>query len=107
MSGTIKEVSSWLAIIGTPSIFALTSWCVAQCVMYTKRLKILMQAQQAQMRSQLLKDYYAYIDRGFIYEMELSDWVNQYNSYHALGKNGIMDARKDKILALPTKKDIK
>ena len=29
---------------------------------------------------------------------------NTYNSYHALGKNGVMDAKRDKILAMPEHK---
>lgn len=73
---------------------------------YAEQIKTLMNAQQAQMRSQLLKDYYKYTQRKFIYEAELEDWINQYNAYHSLGANGIMDKRKETLMNLPTKEEI-
>lgn len=106
MSDALKEFSNWLGIIGLPSIFAMLCWVIKKVLQYTKQVKILMKAQQAQMRSQLLKDYYKYMERGFIYDSELDDFENQYQSYHALGQNGIMDKKRDKILQLPTKRDI-
>ena len=65
-----------------------------------------MNAQQAQMRSQLLKDYYKYKERGFVYEAELQDWLNQYEAYHSLGANGIMDKRKETLLNMETRAEI-
>ena len=92
-------ISQILAIIGAPSLvtilgFLLNLW---------KQVKILMKAQQAQMRSALLQQYYLYTEQGWIYQDCLDDFENQYQSYHALGKNGVMDAKREEILKLPTK----
>lgn len=73
---------------------------------YSEQIKTLMNAQQAQMRSQLLKDYYTYKQRGYVYESELEDWENQYQAYHSLGANGIMDRRRETLFNLETRKEI-
>ena len=56
----VKNVVIWMEILGIPTIFGLTSWCVNQCICFKRKLDILMKAQKAQMRAQLLKDYYFY-----------------------------------------------
>ena len=88
-----------LAILGFPSLFAVVTISV-------RRIKILMKAQQEQMRSQLLKDFYTYKNRGFVYEAELQDWIECYEAYHKLGANGVMDARKAALLTFETKQEI-
>lgn len=95
-----------LAIIGFPSLFVLVSVTIKKMGKYSKQIKILMKAQQAQMRSQLLKDYYTYKRRGFVYESELEDWENLYNNYHSLGANGIMNKRRETLMSLETKAEI-
>lgn len=97
---------SWLSILGIPSIFSMTIWCVRKCTQYTKSLTILMKAQQAQMRSQLLDRYHYYMEDGWISEEHMEDWENQYQSYHALGENGVLDARREQLFQLPNKKRI-
>lgn len=100
----LKEIVSWLGILGIPSIFAMTGWCIRKCKQYSEQLKILMEAQKAQMRGQLLQQYYSHKARGFVYSDDLDEWVNQYNAYHKLvGPNGVLDARKDELLKFPTK----
>lgn len=100
----MKEVVNWLQILGLPTIFVMTSWCVKACVGFFKQLKILQEAQKAQMRGQLLDRYYVIKDRGFIWADEVTEWSNQYSAYHALkGPNEVLDARKDELLALPSK----
>ena len=94
-----------LAILGFPSLFVLVSISIKKMSKYAKQIKVLMDAQQAQMRSQLLKDFYTYTNRGFILEAELQDWINAYEAYHSLGANGIMDKRKDKLLELETRQE--
>lgn len=102
----IMIILNILAILGFPSLFVLVSVTIKKMGKYSKQIKILMEAQQAQMRSQLLKDYYTYTKRGYIYEAELQDWINSYESYHSLGANGIMDKRKEKLLELETRAEI-
>ena len=104
MNGEIKEIIAWLGALGIPTIFAMASWCIKCCVQYTKQLKVLAKAQQAQMRSQLLEQYHFYMDSGWISEEHMEDWENQYKAYHSLGENGILDSRREQLLQLPNKK---
>lgn len=100
----IKVISTWLSILGIPTIFALTSWCVKSCIRFTKKLEILHAAQKAQMRSQLLAQYYEIKNRGFVWADELDDFINQYVAYHELvGQNGVLDARKTELMQMPSK----
>ena len=99
-------ILNFLAILGVPTVFAIVVAILQKMGKFETKIKILMNSQQAQMRSQLLKDYYTYKRRGFIYEAELSDWMSQYDAYHSLGANGIMDRRKDALLDLETKEEI-
>lgn len=104
MSSQIKELVAWLGALGVPSIFAMTMWCIKSCLHYTRELKILAKAQQAQMRSQLLEQYHFYMDDGWISEEHMEDWENQYQAYHSLAENGILDSRREQLLLLPNKK---
>lgn len=105
MSEQIKEIIAWLGALGIPSIFAMTTWCIRCCKHYTKQLKVLAKAQQAQMRSQLLEQYHHYMDCGWISEEHMEDWENQYQAYHSLGENGVLDSRREELLKLPSKKE--
>lgn len=94
----VREVSTWLSIIGIPTIFSLTAWCVRACIKFTKKLNILHNATKAQMRSQLLEKYYIIKERGYVWSDELDNWITEYNAYHELvGVNGIADARKEEL----------
>ena len=99
----IKVLSSWLQVLGLPTIFALSCWCAKKCVQLSKNLNILHSAQKAQMRSQLLDQYYHIKERTFVYADELDDWMNQYQAYHELvGVNGVLDRRKDELTHMPS-----
>ena len=41
MNDSLKEVAAFLGMIGVPSIFIMTSWCIKSCVGFFKQLKIL------------------------------------------------------------------
>lgn len=100
---TIVHVVTIFGIFGIPSIFTMTMWCIKKCNEFKRTLVILMQAQKAQMRAQLLKDYKMYIEQGYIPDVEMKEWQNQYNAYHELvGENGVLDDRYKKLLALPS-----
>ena len=102
MSKGIMELITWLGALGIPSIFAMTVWCIRCCLQYTRQLKVLAKAQQAQMRSQLLEQDHCYMDDGWISEEHMEDWENQYKAYHGLvGDNGVLDARRTKLLNMP------
>ena len=102
MSSAVVKFVSWLGILGIPSIFTMTIWCIKSCIQYTRQLKVLAKAQQAQMRSQLLEQYHSYIKDGYISEEHMEDWENQYQAYHSLGENGILDSRRETLMKLPS-----
>lgn len=105
MSASIMEFVTWLGIIGIPSIFTMIVWCIKTVMHYTHQLKTLAKAQQAQMRSQLLHQYHLYMNDGWISEEHMEDWENQYQAYHSLGENGVLDSRREDLLELPSRKN--
>jgi len=96
----IKEIAGWLSLLGIPTIFAMTGYCITACKKFTKQMKVLMDSQQAQMRGQLLKDYKKYVQQGWIELEDLDDWENQYQKYHLLGANGVMDSKRKDLMQL-------
>lgn len=103
----IDKIVDLMAMIGIPSIFTIVVYLIRICAKYAHQINILMRSQQAQMRTKLLELYSKYIERGYITDDELQDWENQYQAYHDLGKNGILDARRAQLLTLPNTKPTK
>ena len=101
----VRNVASAMAIFGVPSLFALATYFVKACIKFSKKIDILMNAQQKQMRRELQMDYRKYIEQGYIEDDDLDMWEQSYRAYHLLGKNGIMDARRDKLIALNTERN--
>lgn len=102
MGSNVKEVVSWLGMLGIPTIFAIAMSCVRSCYKFSKQLNILMAAQKAQMRSQLLEQFHEYEAQGWVSEDNLLEWCNQYSAYHELvGSNGVLEARKEVLIHLP------
>jgi len=107
MSENIKEVVSWLGLLGIPTIGVMAGWCIRSCAKFARQMKVLMSSQQAQMRSNLLKDYKKFIAQGWIEIDDLDDWENQYQKYHLLGANGVMDSKRQELMSLPNIKPAK
>lgn len=104
MVENITKIVTLMGVVGVPSIFTIALFGVREFKKYTNQLNILMKSQQAQMRSSLLSKYHQYIEDGWISEEELEDWENQYQSYHELGSNGVLDARRMQLFNLPNRK---
>ena len=102
MRTEFMEVMALLGVIGIPSIFAMTCYCINACRKFSKQLKIMEKGIKAQMRSQLIKDYGVYTEEGHLSDVELKEWQNQYEAYTELqGPNGVLEDRYNKLLALP------
>ena len=100
---TLRMVASWLAVLGVPSIFTMIAGLIVAIRKLVRHIDILQRAQKAQMRSQLLEKYEEYIKQGWAEQIYIDEWMNQYEAYHELvGKNEILDDRKDKLKTLPT-----
>lgn len=101
----LRMIASWLAVLGVPGIFTIVVFLFRSVIKAMKNIEILQKAQKAQMRSQLLKQHDDYMAQGYIEQLYLDDWINQYNAYHALvGPNAVLDARKDDLIHLPNHK---
>ena len=95
-------VASWLAVIGVPSIFTMITGLIVAIRKLVRHIDILQRAQKAQMRSQMINQYESYMERGYIENIYLDDWMNQYKAYHELvGDNDVLDARKADLIRLP------
>lgn len=101
----LTQIVTYMGIIGIPSIFAMTVWCIRMCTKFMKTLGYLMAAEKSDIRNQLIIDYEKYEERckngGDITLVELDEWLNRYKAYHNLvGDNGVLDNKYNKILEL-------
>lgn len=62
---------------------------------------------QASLRHELYELFDFWSSKGYCPREVKSDVENLYNSYHALGKNGVMDRSYEALMALPEKKPVK
>lgn len=99
----VRNVASVLALFGVPSLFACATYFVKACVKFSKKIDILMNAQQKQMRRELTIDYHKYMEQSYIDDDDLDMWEASYQAYHSLGKNGIMDSRRQELIKLNAK----
>lgn len=92
----------YMTMLGVPTVFAMV--CALGKMLWTqgKKISVLMAAQQAQMRRDLMEDYYTFMELGKISARDMDTWEAQYQAYHALGVNGVLDARRDELFRLPT-----
>lgn len=96
----VRNIVNVMALIGVPSLFACVVWFAKKVTLFGKQMKILMNAQQKQMRRELQMDYHKHMDAGFISDEDLDMWEASYQAYHALGQNGIMDKYRQKLIDL-------
>lgn len=100
MMEELRSIVNILALIGIPSLFTMAMYFAKACVKFSKKIDILMNAQQKQMRRELTQDYHKYITAGHIDDDDLDMWEASYQAYHALGENGIMDSRREDLIHL-------
>lgn len=98
------KIIEMMSLFGIPTLFGIICWISRMVWTQGKRINILMKAQQAQMRRDLMEDYYKHMSNGYVTDRDLGTWIAQYDAYHALGLNGILDKRKDEIMSLPLTK---
>ena len=105
MSEEIKLFVNWMALLGVPGVFTIVVFMFKSLIKVIQSVNILQKAQKAQMRSQLLAQYDKYMAQGYIEQIYLDDWLNQYNAYHQLvGNNAVLDARMQDLIKLPNHK---
>lgn len=105
MSEELTKVVTYLGLFGMPSMFTILVAFGALFSKTFKSVRILQRAQKAQMRSQLLRQHDEYMAQGYIEQIYLDDWLNQYKAYHFLeGDNEVLEVKKKDLLELPNKK---
>lgn len=106
----------WISIIGIPSITSMLGWAITQIVKIRKenrartkdqetKITLLMTAHQTQLRDTLMNKYKKFMKYGGITAEDMELWEAMYQSYHSLGKNGVMDTRRQQLLELPVVDD--
>lgn len=91
----VFDVMKLVNLIGFPTI-AAGFWYLI------KRTMALEHGVQAMLRDRLRYLYKSYEKNGYVDIDDREDWENMYQQYHTLGKNGVMDNIREKMLALPT-----
>ena len=97
---SLRNVVNILALIGVPSLCTCAVYFARAFIKFSKKIDVLMNAQQKQMRRDLTQDYHKYMDQGFIDDDDLDMWEASYQAYHSLGINGVMDTRRDELMYL-------
>ena len=98
MSETIGNLASLITSIGVIfSFFAIG----------IKWLLSLKKGVQALLRSQLYAEYNKWKEREYAPIWARENFINMYNQYHGLHRNGVMDDIKEAFLALPTEREEK
>ena len=64
--------------------------------------RLLKKGIQALLKNDLKVRYDYWLDQGYAPEDAREDLEAEYQIYHALGKNGVMDDRRNRFLAQPT-----
>lgn len=96
----LRNVINIMALVGIPSLFAISGWFVKACYRFSKKIDVLMNAVQKQMRRELTQDYHKYIAQGFIDDDDLDLWLANFDAYHSLGANGVIDSRREDLIKL-------
>ena len=96
----LRNVVNLMALFGVPSLCACAVYFAKACIKFGKKQDILANAIQKMMRRDLTQDYHKYMNQGYVEDDDLDMWVAAYTAYHDLGKNGVMDARKDDLIKL-------
>lgn len=105
MCEQIRTFVNWMALLGIPGIFTIIVFLFKTLFRTINNIEILQKAQKAQMRSQLLNQFDIYIRQGYIEQIYLDDWMNQYKAYHTLvGDNEVLEVKKAALLELPNHK---
>lgn len=103
----LQKLSVGLSILGLPGICSIVFFMFKTLMKAINKVEILQRAQKAQMRSQLLKQHDEYMVQGYVEQIYLDDWMNQYKAYHLLvGDNEVLEVKKADLLRLPNHKEV-
>lgn len=104
----LVQVATFLGILGVPTIFAGTVWCIKACMQFTRALKFISSAIKSEIRYDLIKDFETYSKQEYCSIVEQTEWLNRYESYHNLyGENGVLTNKKEIIEKMPNHPPVK
>ena len=95
-----------LMLIGVPSIISSAVFLIVNKIIDKRKKKsgdetLLKKGVQALLRNGLLEIYDRVMKKGCISLIEKQNFDNMYQSYHSLGKNGVMDSIYEEVMKLP------
>lgn len=99
----IRNIVNILALFGVPSLCACAVYFAKACIKFGKKQDTLANAIQKMMARDLTQDYHEFMSQGYIDDDDLDMWEAAYQAYHSLGKNGIMDSRRQDLIGLNSK----
>lgn len=106
---TAIYVVTIMGMLGIPSIFALSSWCVKQIINIKKTDKeereLIKRSIQTILKRELNRDYHKYMELGCITDDDFEEWCDTYEIYHLLFTNGKMTKKDNDIRQLPIVKN--
>ncbi len=92
-----------MTIYNILQFFGIPSFIVASIVIVYRRIRGVRLGIQALLRSELIRDWNYYSEKGYAPIYARENFENAYRQYHDLGANGVMDDLRQKFLALPDK----
>lgn len=103
------DIYQILTILGIPAIISIIFQSIKTFVykkhkQHTTEDDAIKRGIQALLRDRLCQDYKTYKNRGWVSLTDKDNYDNMYRRYHALGKNGVMDALYEEVMNLPTEK---
>lgn len=91
-----------ICLIGVPTVSAaIVGWMITKYKTLLAETKALKLGVQALLRNELYRMYNEAKSKGFSTLDEKDNFLNMYNQYHSLGKNGVMDSKKEEYMSMP------
>ena len=98
----------WLCFLGIDVLVgAIVTWIVAMVKKDREDRRTMKLALQAILRRDMIEDYNKWKERGYAPIYAKQSFENCWKQYHKLGANGVMDDIHEKVLKLPTEKEVK
>ena len=93
----------WLCILGIPTIIlGMFKYLHSMIKKNAEDNKAVKKGVQAILRSEMIKDYNKWSEKGYAPIYARQNFENCWEQYHNLGANGVMDDIHHKFLDLPT-----
>lgn len=94
------SIVQWVTFLGIPSLCTVIGFITKKIFEQSKKIDLLMSAYQVCIRDRLMEMYHKCKEINCISDDDLEMFEALYQAYHSLGKNGVMDSRREEVLSL-------